>query len=240
MLGMKPPVEPSPVPWSTREVWLGLVGIALWGGAFVALRAGAAYLPFQLDPGLIISLGELLLLVPVWFLAMRKYRVNWAGLGLRPFPPPAVGLGCGLMTLSFLFNFIYGLILGLFGQRIQVDLVPVFAGLESPWLLLLGGAVIAPLVEEIFFRGFIFAGLAPRFGWQRAALISAFIFALVHLSLTALLPIFILGYIFALLYYLSGSLWPAIFMHILTNSLALGAAYLVANAEQFGLSLSLF
>jgi len=184
--------------------------------------------------GLVISLGELLLLVPVWLLATRKYRVGWDTLGLRSFKWEMLGLGCGLMLLSLAFNLVYGLFLGLFGLRIQPDLAPIFDQLSSPWLLLIGGAVVAPIVEEIFFRGFMFAGLRPRYGWQRAAVVSSALFALIHLIPTAIIPIFLLGYIFAYLYHRSNSIWPAILMHSATNALALGAAYLVAQTD-FGI-----
>ena len=48
-----------------------------------------------------------------------------------------------------------------------------------------------------------------------------------HVILTSILPIFILGVIFALLYQISGSIWPAILMHMLTNTIALSIAYAV-------------
>jgi membrane protease YdiL (CAAX protease family) len=41
----------------------------------------------------------------------------------------------------------------------------------------------------------------------------------------AIIPIFVLGLIFAYLYHRSGSVWPAILMHVLTNALGLIAAY---------------
>jgi membrane protease YdiL (CAAX protease family) len=99
----------------------------------------------------------------------------------------------------------------------------------------LGGAIIAPVVEEIFFRGFVFGGLRPRYGWVMAAVISSIAFAVLHFTPTAIIPIFILGFIFAFLYQLSGSIWPGILMHVLTNSLALGATYIVANADRLGI-----
>jgi len=80
-----------------------------------------------------------------------------------------IGLGCGLMLLSFGFNFVYSLFLALFDLRAQVDLVRIFAQLSSPWWLLVGGVVVAPVVEEVFFRGFVFVGLCGRYDWQKAA-----------------------------------------------------------------------
>ena len=224
------PTYPS-VPWTARDVWLGLavLGLLLAAALPFALLARSGSLDFNL--GLAISLGELLLLVPVWLLAVQRYGVGWGALGLRSFKWEMIGLGCGLMLLSVAFNFIFGLFLGLFGLRIQPDLIPIFAQLSSPWFLLIGGAIIAPIVEEIFFRGFVFAGLRPRYGWQWAAVISSALFALIHLTPTAILPIFLLGYIFAYLYHRSNSVWPAILMHSATNALALGAAYVMANTE---------
>ena len=222
--------NPHPVPWTTRDVWLGLVALGLWLVISIAFSFLVYSLSLDLNLGLMVSLAELLLLVPVWWLTVRKYRVGWETLGLRGFEGSMIGVGCGLMLLSFTFNFVYGLFLSLFDLRIQVDLVPIFAELSSPWWLLVGGVVVAPLAEEVFFRGFVFAGLCGRYKWQKAALVSSALFALIHLQLTAVIPIFILGYIFAYLYYQSNSIWPAILMHAATNALGLGMAYLAANS----------
>jgi len=226
--------QTHPVPWNSRDVWLGLAVLGLLVAGAIPFAFLARYRLLALDLGLTISLGESLLLAPVWLLAVHRYRVGWDTLGLRSFKLDMLGLGCGLMLLSLLFNLAYGRFLGLFGLRIQPDLVPMFAQLSSPWFLLIGGAVVAPIVEEIFFRGFIFAGLRPRYGWQRAAVISSALFALIHLVPTAIIPIFILGYIFAYLYQRSDSIWPAILMHSATNALALGAAYVLANTTVGG------
>ncbi len=230
-------IKPRPisVPWTLREVWLGMLAFGLW---FSLLFGGMALIrsrDISVDLGLFISLGQAVLIIPAWWFTVRQYQVSWQTLGLRRFDAAALGLGCGLMLLSLVFNCAYSLLLQPFGLRIQADLVPLFEGLESPWLFLFGGAIIAPFVEEIFFRGFIFAGLYKRYGWQRAGGISAGLFALAHLTPTAILPIFILGFIFAYLYHRSGSIWPAVIMHTATNTLALGAAYVVANAERFGI-----
>jgi membrane protease YdiL (CAAX protease family) len=218
--------HPHSVPWTSRDVWLGLALLGLLLVIAVPFVLLARPLLEHLDLGLFVSGGELLLLVPVWWLTVRKYRVGWERLGLRWFKWEMLGLGCGLMILSLGFNFVFAMFLGLFGLRIQPDLMPLFAGLSSPWLLLIGGAIVAPIVEEIFFRGFVFAGLRERYGWQRAAVISSVLFALIHATPTAIIPILILGYIFAFLYQRSNSIWPAILMHASTNALALGAAYL--------------
>ena len=229
--------EPSrghAVPWTIRDVWLGLALLILLGmtagvGAFLTRS-----LTLDLNLGLIVALGELVLLIPVWWFVVRKYHVGWDTIGLRGFSGQALGLGCGLMVFSFFFNFLYASFLALFGLSMQIDLVPIFAQLSSPWLLLVGGVVVAPVAEEIFFRGFVFAGLRPVYGWRWAAVISSGLFALIHFTPTAIIPIFLLGYIFAYLYHRCNSLWPGIMMHAATNTLALGSAYLLANTDLFG------
>jgi membrane protease YdiL (CAAX protease family) len=133
------------------------------------------------------------------------------------------------MIMSLLFNAAWAVFLAIFDLRAQVDMVPIFAELSSPWWLLLAGIVVAPVVEELFFRGFLYAGLAQRYSWRRAAVISSALFALIHLQPLAIPPIFILGYIFAYLYRRSRSIWPAVVMHLATNALGLGAAYLLSR-----------
>ena len=221
--------QPPAVPWTTRDVWLGVTALVLWLAISIAVSVWVSGLALDLDVGLIVSLAELLLLVPAWWFTMRKYGVGWRALGFRGFKGQMIGLGCGLMVLSFGFNFFYSLFLALFDLRMQVDLVPVFAELSSPWLLLTGGVIVAPVVEEVFFRGFVFAGLRQQYDWKKAALVSSALFAVIHVTPTAMIPVFILGCIFAYLYQHSGSIWPAILMHVSTNALALGLAYALAN-----------
>ncbi|MGD8624266.1 MAG: CPBP family intramembrane metalloprotease [Anaerolineae bacterium] len=219
-----------PVPWTSRDVWLGVGGLVLWLLLALGLVLLASFFAPDMNVGLLISLLELALLLPVWWLALRKYGARWQDLGLRGFRGVALGMGCGLMFLSFLFNGLYNTLLALFDLQAQPDLIPLLAELDSPWFLLVGAILVAPVVEEIFFRGFVYAGLRARYGWKRAAVVSALLFAAIHLQPTAALPIFVLGLIFAFLYEWSSSIWPAIVMHFASNALAIGAAYLVIQA----------
>jgi membrane protease YdiL (CAAX protease family) len=222
------PSNPS-VPWTSRDVTWGLLAFILWMSFLLLASLISENLALPVDTGLVIIFGEAVLLVPVWYLTVRKYGVSWADLGLRKFHPAAVGIGCGLMLLSLLFNFIYASILAIFDLQIQPDINQLFDQTAYPFALLIGGAVVAPFVEEVFFRGFIFTGLIKKWNWKWAAFISSALFAIAHVVPTSLLPIFILGWIFAFLYKASGSIWPAILMHMLTNTLALSAAYAISQ-----------
>jgi hypothetical protein len=220
---------PPAVPWTSRDVAWGLGAFVVWVVIFGTVGVVGEQLNWPIDVGLLVIFGEAVLLVPVWYFTVHKYGVGWAALGLRGFRSWAVGMGCGLMLLSMIFNLVYQAFLSLFDLQIQPDIAIMFNNTNFPLALLVGGAVLAPLVEEIYFRGFVFAGLRQRWSWQKAALISAGLFALVHFIPTSVIPIFILGFIFALLYQVSGSIWPAILMHMLTNTLALSAAYFLSQ-----------
>jgi membrane protease YdiL (CAAX protease family) len=227
-----PPPQPVPlpaVPWTTRDVWLGLAALVLWLGLSLGLGLLLRYLSLDVDQGLVLSLLEALLILPAWWFTVHKYRVGWQTLGLRGFQGVMLGLGLALMLLAYAFNLLHNLLLLLLGLRIQPDYVGLFERLKSPWLLLVGSVLVAPVVEEIFFRGFVFAGLRQRFGWQKAALLSAAIFAVIHLTPAVILPIFVLGCFLAFIYHYSRSLWPAILMHMLVNGVSLGLAYYLSR-----------
>ncbi len=77
--------------------------------------------------------------------------------------------------------------------------------------------VFAPVLEEIFFRGFVYPLMRNSGNVKRAILLSAFIFASLHFSLWAFLPITCIGYFLASLYERTGSLYASITFHVLNN-----------------------
>jgi hypothetical protein len=81
-------------------------------------------------------------------------------------------------------------------------------------------AVVVPVGEEVFFRGFVYGGLRARWGLTAAALASAVFFAAVHMQVVHALPIFILGLVLALLYERSGGLLTSIVTHSINNVIA--------------------
>jgi membrane protease YdiL (CAAX protease family) len=59
--------------------------------------------------------------------------------------------------------------------------------------------VLAPVTEELAFRGAVLSRLARSFGANSAALVSAVFFAAYHLDVSQMLYTFVLGYFLALL-----------------------------------------
>lgn len=217
------------VPWSAREVWLGLavaavIYAAAWGVVYLATVLSVD-LDLDLWVALVPTLLELLFLVPVWWFAVRRRDGSLRALGFVGFRPRVLGIGIALLLGYFVLNGLYARILDYFGLQIQADLTPLVQQLASPWPLFFAIVFVAPVVEEIFFRGFMFAGLRTRYDWPWAMVISAGLFAASHLSITFFIPSFALGCIFAYLYQSSDSVWPGMIIHGAVNALAVVVMY---------------
>ena len=136
-----------------------------------------------------------------------------------------MGLGCGLLVASYALIIIHNLILTALKIETQgSDILELINSLESPVWFFIVGAVLAPIVEEMFFRGFLFQGFRQKYGWVSAALLSSLIFAAAHLDLVALIPTFVLGCLLAYVYHRSNSVWPGVILHVLVNAMGLCAA----------------
>ena len=205
------------VPWGARDAWWGVASLGLWLSAAVGVAVLAYVNSWELDVSLFLALGELSLLIPVWWFVFRKYEVSWEMLGFRRLEGRMVALGCGFLALFYGFNLCYNSILLSFQLEGGQDLNPLFEQPESLSLVVFSAVILAPFVEEVFFRGFIFTGFREKYGWKIAAAISAVFFSFVHLQLLTALPIFLLGYIFAYVYHKSKSLWLPILLHASVN-----------------------
>jgi membrane protease YdiL (CAAX protease family) len=95
------------------------------------------------------------------------------------------------------------------------------------WLVLLA-VVAAPLCEEYIFRGLVFGGLERLWGFRRAALGSALIFAVVHPMLSAP-TVFLLGLSTAFVYARSGMLLGPIVTHVVYNAAVIAGGHWMAT-----------
>ena len=81
-----------------------------------------------------------------------------------------------------------------------------------------------PFVEEIFFRGFMFQGLASRYGMLWGAVFSSGLFALAHIGIGTMIPIFLIGLMFAFLYSRTRSIWMPMAAHGTFNLIVLSVS----------------
>jgi membrane protease YdiL (CAAX protease family) len=86
------------------------------------------------------------------------------------------------------------------------------------WWVFATVVILAPLAEEIAFRGYLQPALTPRFGSNGALLATAAAFGLMH-GLAYALPVALLGGLFGWLLVRRGSLLPSILAHMLHNAI---------------------
>ena len=78
--------------------------------------------------------------------------------------------------------------------------------------------LVAPICEEIVFRGYLYPILKRFSGVWVAGLCSALLFSCAHGNLVALLPLLIFGIVQVVIYEKTGSLWAPIAVHFCFNS----------------------
>ena len=95
--------------------------------------------------------------------------------------------------------------------------------------LLITTVFVAPVFEELVFRGVLLPVLVSKVGKISGVLLSALIFALAHLSVGELPPLFVLGIGLGLMRLSSGRLFPCALMHSLWNGVTFASLLLVAS-----------
>jgi membrane protease YdiL (CAAX protease family) len=159
-----------------------------------------------------------LLLVLPW-LAQRSLR----DLGLRPITGRAAGVALlGAVAM-------YAVTIGLAGaefmlthQKPQEAATALFSSSHDPRLTFAFAVLaiaIAPFVEELTFRGFVFNAILRYAPMWVAATLSGIVFGLSHGSVSAFVPLAGSGVVLAYVYYVTGSLPASMLTHALFNAI---------------------
>lgn len=91
--------------------------------------------------------------------------------------------------------------------------------LELPFVVMLFIIGISgPFVEELGLRGVVFQGLRSRGNVWKAILLSAFLFAVMHMNINQAAYAFVIGIMLALLMEATDSIWTGVIMHMSINS----------------------
>jgi membrane protease YdiL (CAAX protease family) len=228
----------------------GRFGVKEAGMTFLAYLAGSAVVWIVL--GLWVSLSgpatmpaadlerAFLELAPRWFVVasvLGAVTAIWAFQRLSPIPvrdlPGVVGLGRG-RTIAL------GVLIGAAVNLAYLQLVPylpvqptrmpdsaLWDLLLSPgasrWLVLLTAVTVAPLTEELVFRGLVFEGLERSWSTGAAIVGSAVLFTLLHVPdtahyLPATVMIFVMGSVAGVLRARTGHIGPAVGVHFGHNA----------------------
>lgn len=205
----------------------------------------AVTLPFMSDAAaLVLGEGELTLggaIVLITSTQISLLLISWAFVFRRDavaFAMPlfgsnrlrALGAGIGWGALAWIaasaLTFAMVVLLERLGVEPELQVAEQAIAALNPVLIVLAVVVLAPVAEEIFFRGVAFnAWLAER-GRRFAYIGSAALFAVIHVSLVSVLPIFLLGLALAWVYRRTASLVAPIAMHATVNGISVTIALL--------------
>ena len=172
---------------------------------------------------------QLALLGTAYFFA-RTYggvsaeRFGWRTVRLGP----AIGWAVLALIAYYVFQAIWISALDLQNETDQItDKLKDDPSTATVALIAVFAVVVAPIVEETFFRGYVFTALRTSLPMGWAAVITGVIFGAVHgfgSPIGFLPPLAVLGIVLCLVYWKTGSLLPCIALHLTNNAIALTVA----------------
>ena len=222
-------------PWG--ELLLYLVG---GFGVFTLGSIGVSYLAPHVGHWsiLLVALNNLLFIGgSAWYLGVLRGKTSWQEMGFWPvrwrwtWLLVAIGLSIALMPLrgaiGVLVNYLFEG--GLQSLQNRADLL-LGEGMQFSWLgfalTFIGVGIIAPLSEELYFRGLLHRLFQPYMGLWPRVLLSSLLFSLGHFdSIGVMFSSYIMGVAIALAYERTKSLWLPIAIHMSTNSIAVVLLY---------------
>ena len=151
------------------------------------------------------------------YLALKRF--SWA-------------VGIGMLGLLFIFMIGSQALTYLLDKSPLVFVDPLYQSVSSVWLLIFAMVIVAPIYEELIFRGLLWSAIAEQFsdatysehrGAVIASLVTSVIFAVIHLQygLYEISTIVVLALLFCYARIKSGSLVLPMLLHIINNGAAM-------------------
>jgi membrane protease YdiL (CAAX protease family) len=208
-------------PWSKKDIV-----ITMGSTTFIIIMAAIVlnYLKINVITALLIQ--WILIMTPL-LLITKKYKFKLIHFGFEK-----------ISIKQLIKHVLFGYLLFI-GITIIINILILYAGIKIPGYqmqekilpllvnntkeLIIAGisiVLIAPVIEEIFFRGFLLRSLSNKIGIFWGSILSAGIFSIFHLQLQNIIPIFILALIMNSLVIKSKSIITSIAFHIFNNAIA--------------------
>ena len=217
------------------------LGLYLLGGFGLFLMAGIMVGPLfdEITLGLT-SLSILFNLLFVggtaYFLGIRRNKISWKQLGIKPvvwkmeYILLAGVLAVAMMPIRSAIGLLVQMVIeGGMDSLIQRENLFSAGGLTWGGFLVMfiGVGILAPISEELYFRGLLHNWFRERWGMWASIIASSIFFGLAHFdSVGVLVSSFIMGIVMAYVYEKTKTLWITIAIHIITNSIAVFLLYL--------------
>ena len=188
---------------------------------------------FGSNDGTVVSISIMIgcvLLVVISALVIRVRGGNLKQyLALRPF---SLAVGMGMIGLLLIFMIGSQALTYMLDKSPLAFVDPLYQSVSSVWLLIFAMVIVAPIYEELIFRGILWSAIAEQFtsppdteyrGAIVASLVTSLIFAVIHLQygIYEISTIVVLALLFCYARIKSGSLILPILLHIINNGAAM-------------------
>lgn len=228
--------------WRWRDLLIIVFGIALilFLGVFVFITVNIARgesLESLVEPTINQTLGltaleAIALILGVYIFGLRRRGLGWSSAGLRPASWSWVLISVvATLIIIPIASLITLAVLYLGGQPLENPqlsfLLPEGLSAQDAVIMLFLAGFAAPLGEELLFRGVLYSFLRERWGVWLSVLVSSFLFGLIHGNIAVGLTGFLLGIVAAIVFECSKSLWTAVIVHSINNSLKIGLLYVL-------------
>jgi len=240
-IDFKTTAQKGPVSWEISDlIRVGI--IIIFTGYIIGIIGGIILKVFHISIGL-----NLRMLISTFFVDITagavilyfvivKYRERLEVLGLR-FGSVLSNILSGITAYIFILPLLVTVLLlsmwflNLLGYTPPPQPVfEVFMEEERSRVLLfltIFVSVFGPIIEEMFFRGFMYGAIKKRLGILTATFLSACIFSLLHTNIVGFLPIMVLGVLLAYLYETTGSLVASVTVHVVHNSIIVAFVFFI-------------
>jgi membrane protease YdiL (CAAX protease family) len=242
-----PRVLPPPLPFGKVSVVLyqplDLLPVALIFSAFSllvvsSLSATASPERELAASDLVMNIGFQIFIAGTVLVYMmrRTTAADWLGLRWPAWPKVVFIAPASVFGMWLIFGVLqacgYMQWMESLGAETMQESVKLLQTTDDPavlWLMALAAVLVAPLCEELLFRGYLYPVAKKFTGPWLAACSSALFFAAAHGNLSALLPLFLFGLLLVWIYEKTGSLWAPIAVHFCFN----GATVTVQMAARY-------
>ena len=222
--------------WSGPVALVAALVLAAVGGLVVdipavlaGVKVSSGHTPHGLELADTMVQDAMFVLTAVLFAQMGGRVARSWQFGLRPTRERWWRIALVVVAVYFAFFVFSAIWAAALGEEPKEELLEQLGANETALLLALSAlltTVIAPIGEEMLFRGYIFPSLAKWRGWVLGAAITGVLFGAVHVGsapVVYLVPLGVLGFLLCALYRRTGSIYPCIATHCLNNSIAFGA-----------------
>jgi membrane protease YdiL (CAAX protease family) len=231
----------SKTSWRSRVLW-GLAWGAWTMAAFYTVQYGLSYLllwtvgseriaeiaassvAVTIINAVVYSILLVLVIAVPWL--AYKQKTSWRELGMNSWP---TWLDILLSPAAFIVYMIGAALLAGIAQQVlpwfdlsqeqdvgfnnlitQTDFIVAFLAL----------VIVAPIVEEVIFRGYLYGKLRMRLGIVMSALIVSVLFGLAHGQWNVGINVFVMSLVMCGLREVTGSIWSGVILHIIKNAIA--------------------